>query len=132
MKSIWALGAQVAGQSLEISGLGDVQLRWIAVKGSAQLEGFVLRNKRPLTGATVVLAPADARNHRGLIRANLSATDGSFVFSDLLPGNYMLLATRDRQPWESANGGAGQRSLSQAKPVLVEAGTNSTVAIELP
>jgi hypothetical protein len=131
LKSMFALHAQVAGESLAIDGAEDVQLRLTAAKGSAQVEGLVIGNNKPIAAAMVVLAPEDPPDNRGLIRANLSATDGSFVFSDVLPGSYILLATSKRLDLQTADRSAWQYYLAKGKTLPVEAGSKSSVTLEV-
>jgi hypothetical protein len=121
----------VAGESLAIDGAEDVQLRLTAAKGSAQVEGLVIGNNKPIAAAMVVLAPEDPPDNRGLIRANLSATDGSFVFSDVLPGSYILLATSKRLDLQTADRSAWQHYLAKGKTLPVEAGSKSSVTLEV-
>jgi hypothetical protein len=63
-----------------------------AVKGTAEIQGVVKRSGKPFAGAFVVLVPGDPDGKRDLFRRDQSDLDGTFVFHDVAPGAYTVVA----------------------------------------
>jgi len=100
----------------------------VTVKMSAsdeigRLQGFVMRDKKPVEGVLVVLAPA--RDAAGQFASDPSAyrgfqtdSDGSFDYQNVTAGDYLLFATEDTGI-EYANPVAIRELLTHAKAVRI-------------
>jgi len=130
LKSISAVGAKVAGETVEIAGPGRVHLALIASKGNGRLEGVVLRGDKPLGGAMVVLVPRDPANNWSLFRRDQSDSDGTFELSTVMPGAYTLLAIENGWELEWANPAVLESYLPQGQPVQMEAGSRLKINIK--
>jgi hypothetical protein len=100
VKIIEATGARVAGQSIEIADATTVRLTLTLSQGLGQVSGTVLRGRRPLPGAMVVLVPEHPENNLSLFRRDQSDSDGTFTLPSVLPGKYTVVAIEDG--WELA------------------------------
>lgn len=95
ISSISAIGANVTGRTLTINENQSVKLRIELAQGKGEVNGVALRAGKAYGGTTLILVPDDASNNLPLLRVDQSNTDGSFAFSSVVPGKYMLLAVQD-------------------------------------
>lgn len=130
LKSIAALGAKVAGRSVEITGAGRVRLTLIASRGTGRVEGVALRDNKPVAGAMVVLVPRDPANNWSLFRRDQSDSDGTFELAAVVPGSYTLLAIENGWELEWANPAALAPFMPQGQAVQVEAGGRLSVSLK--
>lgn len=103
LKKLVATGAKVAGRAIEIGSPGNVHLAIIASRGEAQVEGTVIREGQPFSGAMVVLVPQDPGNNAPLFRRDQSDSDGTFTLSHVAPGQYTVIALANGWDLEWAN-----------------------------
>lgn len=89
MTHLAATGAKVIGRTIEI-GSQDVQLTLTVALANARLFGFALRDGKHARGMIVELLPEGAE--RGLFQIRSYQSDGSFVFQNVVPGRYTLIA----------------------------------------
>jgi hypothetical protein len=96
MKDLSVKGAKLTGRVIEVSGQSPITVNVTMSKEVARVEGVVKAEDAdaPVSGAMVVLVPEDAANELPLFRRYQSDTDGSFTFTNVLPGKYTLLALR--------------------------------------
>jgi hypothetical protein len=92
VKSMNALGAKTSGQTVEITGTQDVQLTITIAKTSASIKGVALREGKPAAGVMILLVPADFEHNSSLFRQAQSDSDGTFSLSDVLAGQYTVIA----------------------------------------
>ena len=92
LNQILASGAKVTGRTLEITAAGAVTLKCIASRGIARVEGVAQRDGKPVTGAMIVLVPRDLANNLPLVRRDQSDSDGTFTLSNVVPGEYKVVA----------------------------------------
>jgi hypothetical protein len=85
-------GATVSGHSVTLAAGVSASLSVSAVKGTAEIQGVVKRSGKPFAGAFVVLVPGDPDGKRDLFRRDQSDLDGTFVFHDVAPGAYTVVA----------------------------------------
>lgn len=95
ISSVSALGANVTGRTLTINQNQSVKLTIELAHGKGEVNGVALRAGKAYGGTMLVLVPDDAGNNLPLLRVGQSNTDGSFAFSSVVPGKYMLLALQD-------------------------------------
>lgn len=93
IKSFSAKGARIVGDKLEVTEGSSATLSIVATPAEnlLKLDGFVLRDGKPVPGAMVLLVPNDI-NRSTLFRRDQSDSDGSFSMAAILPGRYTLLA----------------------------------------
>jgi len=120
LKSISAVGAKVAGETVEIAGPGRVHLALIASKGNGRLEGVVLRGDKPLGGAMVVLVPRDPANNWSLFRRDQSDLDGTFILPNVIPGSYMLTAIENGWDLDWSQPGPIAAYLQRGRKIQIE------------
>jgi hypothetical protein len=78
----------------------------------ASIEGIVIEagSGKPLAGSTVALMPPELTSQR--LATVTAASDGTFVLSNVQPGEYRLVANRTRYtPGEYAQRGTSGRGL---------------------
>lgn len=90
MNQITATGAKLDGQSIQI-GSSDVHLNIVAARSSERIQGIVEKADKPVSGAMVVLVPADM-DRPLLYRRDESDSDGTFNLNNVTPGKYTLIA----------------------------------------
>jgi hypothetical protein len=101
--SLSAVGAQVEGQTIRVSGSGPIQLKIELSKSLSTINGRARRNDAPFDGAMIVLVPQNPENNLPLFRRDQSDSDGTFSLRDVLPGRYKILAIEDGWDVEWAN-----------------------------
>jgi hypothetical protein len=130
LKSIAAAGAKVTGKSIEIAGNSRVRLTLIASQETGRVEGLVLRDSKPVSGAMVVLVPRDPANNWSMFRRDQSDSDGSFELPAVTPGSYTLVAIENGWDLEWANPAALEPYLSQGQPVDVASGVRLALNVK--
>ena len=95
---IVATGAKVMGQSVEIGNGATVQLAITLRQGLGNVDGTVIREGKPDSGAMVVLVPQDFKNSQPLVRRDQSDLDGTFTLRAVVPGRYTVVAIQ--HGWE--------------------------------
>ncbi|MCU1299122.1 MAG: hypothetical protein JWO91_3400 [Acidobacteriaceae bacterium] len=115
-----ATGARVAGRNVEISGAGPVQLTVTLAKQLGTVNGTVLRNRKPVSGAMVVLVPRQPEKNNSLFRRDQSDSDGTFTLPNVLPGQYTLLAIENGWDLEWSNPSALLQFMKKGKPIEVQ------------
>jgi hypothetical protein len=118
LKSIRASGASLTGRTLTLK-TAPVKLALLAAEGMGEISGVVLREDKPLSGAMVLLAPADPAHNRVLFRRYQSDSDGTFNLVDIVPGQYTLLALASGWELEWTNPAVLQKFLPQGQALTV-------------
>jgi hypothetical protein len=111
----------------------DVRVSTVEV----EVNGFVKRGGKPGVASMVVLVPAGKDASEELFRRDQSDLDGSFVFHNVLPGNYIVVAIDDGWPlrWTDVNalapylvhglpvtiGSESRAQVQLARPILAQA-----------
>jgi protocatechuate 3,4-dioxygenase beta subunit len=87
-------GAEVAGRYVTV-GAGDSTLTVHAASGRASLSGVASLDGKPAVGAMVLLVPITIEdpNSITMLRQDQTNTDGSFEVANIIPGEYILIAT---------------------------------------
>jgi uncharacterized protein (DUF2141 family) len=122
--SMTAAGATVSGNQLLV-GSAPVMLAAMLVTSRAGVRGYVKTGEKAEPGAMVVLVPVDAEGkplakRSELFRRDQSNTDGSFLFNQVLPGRYVVVAIEDG--W----------GLEWARPEVIAPYLAKGVKIEIP
>jgi len=128
VKSVTARNARVTERYIEVPEAGAVQVEVVAGADGARVKGKVRAGGKPVGAAMVVLAPVRASDNPDDYHSHQSATDGSFAFQAVKPGEYMLFATNDAQ-LEYGNPEAVQAYFPAATRIKAE--PNGSVELEL-
>ena len=93
LTGVTATGAEVTGRMVKIVD-GNPHLLVHMAAGLASIEGITTRLGKPSSGAMVLLVPATLGNpaNLGFERRAQTSTDGSFQFTNVIPGQYIVLA----------------------------------------
>ena len=90
-----ASGGTVDGHLLETKSLME-SLAATLIEGTTTVMGVAGRmDGKPASGVMIVLIPNNPRAERDLFRRDQSASDGSFIFRNVIPGEYTVLAIED-------------------------------------
>ena len=95
LSSVTATGAKLSGRTLHVTGGENIHLNLKIGYGLAEINGTVMRDGKPWSGAMVVLVPRNPGNSSVLFRRDQSDSDGTFTLRDVVPGPYTLLAIQD-------------------------------------
>ena len=98
-----ATGAQVMGQSIQISGGKPVQLEILLSRTLSKINGMARKQGKPFPGAMVLLVPQNPEVNLSLFRRDESDSDGTYMLRDVLPGRYKILAMENAWDTEWAN-----------------------------
>lgn len=124
-----ATGAKIAGRTLEIGGNANVRISGIATRGAAQVTGTAMREDEPFSGAMIVLVPQDPANNLPLFRRDQSDSDGTFTLSNVVPGQYSVIAIANGWDLEWGNPAVLRPYLKDAPTVQVAAGGKLDVKV---
>lgn len=124
VSSLKATGAQVAGQTVQITSGRRVELEIQMASTLSKITGMVRRDEKPVVGAMILLVPEDAEINLPKFRRDQSDSDGTFTLQDVLPGRYSVMAIEDGWDLEWANLTLLKKRLEHAKKI--EIGTAKT------
>jgi 5-hydroxyisourate hydrolase-like protein (transthyretin family) len=88
-------GKPIGNGQVSIAGSGHVAVDATVSPASSKIDGFVHRDGKAAAGLFVVLVPAGGDTGEELFRRDQSDLDGSFAFSNVSPGNYIVFAADD-------------------------------------
>jgi hypothetical protein len=93
LTGLTAKGAQAAGRYVTV-GAGDSTLTIHIASGRASLSGVATLDKKPCVGAMVLLVPVTIEEPHSItfLRQDQTNTDGSFRLTNIIPGQYILVA----------------------------------------
>jgi len=117
-----ATGATVEGRLLKV-GSEPVTVNAQLVESIARVSGFAKLDGRPVSGALLVLIPADPASGQGGSRMNQSDSDGSFEFQHVIAGTYIVVAIADGWSLDWGRREAMERYLTKGQRVVVPAHT---------
>jgi hypothetical protein len=120
ISSLSADGAQVVGQSIQITGSKPIRLSIVLSTTLSAIDGIVRRNGQPFLGAMVLLVPENPEINLPLFRRDQSDSDGTFRLRDVLPGRYRILAIEDGWDMEWAKPGLLNSRLDHAETIEVQ------------
>lgn len=126
-----ALGTKPEGHMVKI-GSQAVSLTVTVADGKFTVSGYARRSGKPAAGAMIVLVPRNPRGNRELFRRDQSDSDGSFEFSNVVPGSYAVVAIEDGWPLEWARAEVIGHYVPQGEAVTVSPGASLTVKLPQP
>jgi hypothetical protein len=124
---IAAKGAEVSGRFLTVRA-GDVSLKLRTARGRATVNGVAVADSKPIEGAMVVLVPAglgDPGCFANVVRDQTN-TDGSFDLTDIVPGQYILIAVTNGWKINWSDSATLQHYLTQGVPLDIRADARLT------
>jgi hypothetical protein len=92
IKSLTGSGAKVTGAGFEITGSDPVTLSATLAHGVVTLNGIAKLDSKGFAGAAVILKPLIEFEGLDRFRFDQSDSDGTFTLSDVVPGDYILIA----------------------------------------
>ena len=129
--SMKATGAQVVGQTIQITGGKPVQLEIEMSTTVSKISGVARRDGQPVAGAMIVLVPEEAEINLPKFRRDQSDSDGTFTLLDVLPGRYRMLAIEDGWDLEWANLSLLKKRLEKAQRIDVGPSKIYQAAVEV-
>ena len=120
MSSLKATGAQVAGQTVQITAGKPVELEIEMSNALAKINGTAKRDGKPVAGAMILLVPEDAEVNLPKFRRDESDSDGTYTLRDVLPGRYRMLAIDDGWDLEWGNVSLLKNRLEHAQKIEVQ------------
>ncbi len=126
-----ATGAKVSGRTIEVGASANVRISGIATHGAAQVTGTALREGEAFAGAMIVLVPQDPVNNLPLFRRDQSDSDGTFTLSNVVPGEYTVLAIANGWDLEWANPTVLQPYMKTAQTVQVPSGGKLDLKVQV-
>jgi protocatechuate 3,4-dioxygenase beta subunit len=131
VSSLKATGAQVAGQTVQITGGKSVELEIEMASTLSKITGIVRRDKKPVVGAMILLVPEDAEINMPKFRRDQSDSDGTFTLQDVLPGRYWVMAIEDGWDLEWANLSLLKKRLEHAQKIEVQGTKSYPIVLEV-
>jgi len=131
LTGLTATGATVAGRTVKIVE-GSPQLLVHMAAGLASIEGTASLQGKPSSGAMVLLVPATMGDPASLtfLRRAQTATDGSFLLTNLIPGQYILLTIDHGWDVNWRDQATLRRYLLQGEPVDLAAASTVRPALK--
>jgi len=98
---VQAVGATVSGESVTIGSATQVRLAVRIGQGLGRVDGFALRDSKPVAGVMILLIPNQSQNDPFQFHRDQSDSDGSFTLQEITPGRYTLVAIENgwNQQW---------------------------------
>ena len=115
---------------LHITAGGNVPVDLTISSSTATIEGLARRDGKPADGSMIVLVPAGGDTSEDLFRRDQSNLDGGFTFSNVVPGNYLLVAIDDGWSLRWNDAATLTPYLMHAIPISVP--SSGSAAIRLP
>ncbi len=129
-QSVDAKGAKWKNGLLELTDGSKAQLSLVASTISTALDGTVIRDEKPVSGAMVLLFPEDS-DRNDLIRRDQSDSDGTFTLPDVPPGKYRVLAIDNGHGLAYEEAGVMKPYLSSAQAITVIAGKQAALQVRV-
>jgi hypothetical protein len=120
VSSVKAIGAQVVGQTVQITGGKPVELEISISNTLAKINGTARQDGKPVAGAMILLVPEDAEMNLPKFRRDQTDSDGTYTLRDVLPGRYRMLAIDDGWELEWANLSLLKSRLEHAQKIEVQ------------
>ncbi len=131
ISSLSATGAQVKGQTIQVTTSNPIQLKIVLATNLSTVNGTARRQSAPFAGAMIVLVPENPENNLPLFRRDQSDSDGTFTLHDVLPGKYKILAIEDGWDVEWADMTLFKSRLDHASTIEVAPGKTYDLAAKV-
>ncbi len=132
VKTIEAKGARIIGGELSVEDNSDVTLSVVIANTGkdAKLEGFAVRDNKPVAGAMVLFVP-QSPNSPNSIGRDQTDSDGSFAMPNLSAGKYWALAIDNGKDLAYSEPAVLKPYLADALSVTI-ADTNEMPTLKIP
>ena len=126
---ISAESASISGRSIILAAGAAASVSLSIGTGSGEVQGIARKTEKPFAGAMVVLVPRNPDGNRDLFRRDQSDLDGTFVFHNVVPGSYRVVAIEDGWDldWSQPEVIAGYAKRGIPLQVADKAGQNLTL-----
>ena len=131
ISGLTAEGAQVVGQSIQITGSRPVKLSVVLSTTLSTINGIARRDGQPFPGAMVLLVPENPEINLPLFRRDQSDSDGTFTLLDVLPGRYRILAIENGWDMEWAKPALLKVRLDRAESLEVQPNKTYQTAVNV-
>jgi len=131
VSSLKAKGAQVVGQTVQITGGKPVELEISLSNTLAKINGTAREDDNPVAGAMILLVPEAAEINLPKFRRDQTDSDGTFTLRDVLPGRYRMLAIDDGWDLEWANLSLLKNRLEHAQKIEVQPGKTYETSVSV-
>jgi hypothetical protein len=98
---VQSAGATVSGNNVAIGSATQVRLAVRIGQGLGRVDGFALRDAKPVAGIMILLIPNQSQDDPFQFHRDQSDSDGSFTLLEVPPGRYTLVAIENgwNQQW---------------------------------
>jgi hypothetical protein len=114
-----ASGAEISDGWIQIASNPVMLAATVYPDPNLDVTGFAKRDGKASSGAMIVLVPQDPANNRDLFRRDQSDSDGSFVFHDVIPGKYTVVAIEDGWTLDWADANVIAHYLPHGQPIAI-------------
>jgi hypothetical protein len=130
MQKVTAKGGVFANGEIDVEAGAQIELTITAAAGLSKVNGVVLRDKRPVGGAMVLLLPQDL-SHGRFIPRDQSDSDGTFTLYSAAPGRYTLVAIEEGRGLAYAEPATMARYLQNGRTVDAPLPKDASVEVEV-
>jgi hypothetical protein len=130
--SMSATGAAIHGDELDVPEGAEIQLTVVADAGAADVSGFLYRDGVAQSSVLVMLAPRTGYENTSTYRIDQSDSDGSFLWHNVPPGDYLMFAFEEGLPEDYQDPNVVRKLLSKGQPITISAGHREPVRLDMP
>lgn len=131
IRAMSATGAKVKGRLLEIETPGPVTLSLTVAAGLASVTGTAKHDGKPFAGATMMLVPRTETDGWDQFRFDQSDSDGTFMFRDVVPGEYTAVALDGGWTLASRDFDSARAYLKTGVPLIVAPLEKRAIEVEV-
>jgi 5-hydroxyisourate hydrolase-like protein (transthyretin family) len=125
-------GKPVPDKLLHITAGGNIPIDLTISSSLSSVEGIARRDGKPAGGSMVVLVPAGGDTSEDLFRRDQSNLDGGFTFSNVVPGNYLVVAIDDGWSLRWSDAATLTSYLMHAVPISIPSTGSPTIHLPEP
>ncbi len=130
IQSVTVKGGEYSKGRLTVTAGAHIDLTITVARGLTQVNGIVLRDKKPVAGAMVLAFPQDFR-HGNYIPRDQSDSDGTFTLNFVAPGPYTLVAIENGDDLEYANAAVIAPYLKAGRVIEAPLAKDARVEVEV-
>ena len=123
-------GSPVLGRLLTVAAGADLVLALSVAGGAADVSGVAQRAGKGAAGAMIVLVPKNPDASGDLFRRDQSDLDGTFIFHQVIPGAYTVIAIENGWDLDWSKPAVISRYAAHAQEVMV--GGSQTIQLPKP
>jgi hypothetical protein len=123
--------ARVVGETVEIPASGEVVLKLELDAEAVDVPGRVYKEGKAAAGVTMVLVPKRREATSAAYRFDQSDSDGSFTWTGVAAGEYLMFAFEEGEAWDYMDEGVMRGLMEQGQELVVEQGRREEVRVEV-